>query len=172
MIMCVLLCYPVSIHMSQLLSTGRPISSSTFCFLDIQFHELLSTLPHLYFLVLTPKHVQVKVSTVSIIVCYYFVGKELPPHHLPVWPSQSKFLFHYLGQGGMVFITVHLSFYCATIAYHVGLNAILGGRRTPANDQEKWTFGFGRVHSLVCTIAVSFGNSSFFSRWPPYWKDV
>ena len=26
MIMCVLLCYPVSIHMSQLLSTGRPIS--------------------------------------------------------------------------------------------------------------------------------------------------
>ena len=30
MIMCVLLCYPVSIHMSQLLSTGRPISSSQF----------------------------------------------------------------------------------------------------------------------------------------------
>ena len=28
MIMCVLLCYPVSIHMSQLLSTGRPIFSS------------------------------------------------------------------------------------------------------------------------------------------------
>ena len=27
MIMCVFLCYPVSIHMSQLLSTGRPISS-------------------------------------------------------------------------------------------------------------------------------------------------
>ena len=27
MIMCVLVCYPVSIHMSQLLSTGRPISS-------------------------------------------------------------------------------------------------------------------------------------------------
>ena len=27
MIMCVLLCYPVSIHVSQLLSTGRPISS-------------------------------------------------------------------------------------------------------------------------------------------------
>ena len=27
MIMRVLLCYPVSIHMSQLLSTGRPISS-------------------------------------------------------------------------------------------------------------------------------------------------
>ena len=27
MIMCVLLCYPVSIHRSQLLSTGRPISS-------------------------------------------------------------------------------------------------------------------------------------------------
>ena len=27
MIMCVLLCYPVSVHMSLLLSTGRPISS-------------------------------------------------------------------------------------------------------------------------------------------------
>ena len=27
MIMCVLLCYPLSIHMLQLLSTGRPISS-------------------------------------------------------------------------------------------------------------------------------------------------
>ena len=27
MIICVLLCYPVSIHISQLLSTGRPISS-------------------------------------------------------------------------------------------------------------------------------------------------
>ena len=30
MIMCVLLCYPVSIHMSQLLSTGRPICSYFF----------------------------------------------------------------------------------------------------------------------------------------------
>ena len=30
MIMCVLLCYPVFIHMSQLLSTGRPISSLIF----------------------------------------------------------------------------------------------------------------------------------------------
>ena len=29
---------------------------------------------------------------------------------------------------------------------------------TPANDQEKWTFGTGRVRGLVCTIAVSFGN--------------
>ena len=36
MIMCVLLCYPVSIHMSQLLSTGRPVSSYTiFLFLNI-----------------------------------------------------------------------------------------------------------------------------------------
>ena len=63
-------------------------------------------------------------------------------------------------------------FYCATIAYHVGLNDNSGDRRTPANDQEKWTFGFGRVHGLVYTIAVSFGNSSFFSRWLPYWKNV
>ena len=29
MIMCVLVCYPFSIHMSQLLSTGHPISSYT-----------------------------------------------------------------------------------------------------------------------------------------------
>ena len=28
-------------------------------------------------------------------------------------------------------------FYCATIAYHVELNAIAGGRRHPANVQEK-----------------------------------
>ena len=32
MIMCVLLCYPVSIHMSQLLSTGHPISSCIISF--------------------------------------------------------------------------------------------------------------------------------------------
>ena len=37
----------------------------------------------------------------------------------------------------------------------MGLNANSGGHRTPANDQEKWTFGFGRVRELVCTIAVS-----------------
>ena len=30
MIMCVLLCYPVSIHMSQVQATGRPISSLNF----------------------------------------------------------------------------------------------------------------------------------------------
>ena len=36
MIMCVLLCYPVSIHMSQLLSTGRPISSIDFNFFCFQ----------------------------------------------------------------------------------------------------------------------------------------
>ena len=35
MIMCVLLCYPVSIHMSQLLSTGRPISSLTLTVLNL-----------------------------------------------------------------------------------------------------------------------------------------
>ena len=42
---------------------------------------------------------------------------------------------------------------------------------TPANDQEKWTFGFIQVRGLVCTRAVMFGHSSF-SRWPPYWKVV
>ena len=71
--------------------------------------------------------------------------------------------FHFL----LMRYCVILKFYCATIAYHVELNANSGGRRTPANDQEKWTFGFGRVHGLVCTIAVSFGNSSFFSLWSP-----
>ena len=35
MIMCVLLCYPISIHMSQLLSTGRLISSKLIDFLRI-----------------------------------------------------------------------------------------------------------------------------------------
>ena len=39
-------------------------------------------------------------------------------------------------------------------AYHVGLNANSGGRRTLANDQEKWTFGFGRVCGLVCDLIV------------------
>ena len=84
-------------------------------------------------------------------------------------------LFECLGNSDWFFIkvyTVKPLFHCATIAYHVGLNANSGGRRTLANDQEKWTFGFGRVRGLVCTIAVSFGNSSFFSRWPPYWKVV
>ena len=66
-------------------------------------------------------------------------------------------------------LIITVLFYCATIAYHVGLNAISGGRRTPANDQEKWTFAFDGVHVLLCTIAVSFGDSSS-SRWPPYWK--
>ena len=33
MIMCVL-CYPVSIHMLQLLSTGHPIASLNMCFKD------------------------------------------------------------------------------------------------------------------------------------------
>ena len=35
MIMCVLLCYPVSIHMSQLQATGRPISSIEFYIRDL-----------------------------------------------------------------------------------------------------------------------------------------
>ena len=35
MIMCVLLCYPVSIHMSQLQATGRPISSLIMCYIVV-----------------------------------------------------------------------------------------------------------------------------------------
>ena len=37
------------------------------------------------------------------------------------------------------------SFYCATIAYQVELNAILGGRRHLANVQEKWTYNTGEM---------------------------
>ena len=41
MIMCVLLCYPVSIHMSQLQATGRPISSfKILCGLFLGFHKV------------------------------------------------------------------------------------------------------------------------------------
>ena len=39
MIMCVLLCYPVSIYMSQLLSTGRPISSFYYIIADPKVGE-------------------------------------------------------------------------------------------------------------------------------------
>ena len=42
MIMCVLLCYPVSIHMSQLLSTGHPISSFL-CQLTCQSADIMSS---------------------------------------------------------------------------------------------------------------------------------
>ena len=38
MIMCVLLCYPVSIHMSQLLSTGHPISSWSYS-ISLEIHK-------------------------------------------------------------------------------------------------------------------------------------
>ena len=41
MIMCVLLCYPVSIHMSQLQATGRPISS---------YYLYLYSVPYLHIL--------------------------------------------------------------------------------------------------------------------------
>ena len=61
-------------------------------------------------------------------------------------------------EGDYEMMPVRACCYCATMTYHVGLNANLGGHRTPANNQEKWTFGFGRVRGLVCTIAVSFGN--------------
>ena len=41
MIMCVLLCYPVSIHMSQLQATGHPISSLNYLFtFSIVFTQL------------------------------------------------------------------------------------------------------------------------------------
>ena len=37
MIMCILLCYPVSIHMSKLQATGRPISSIVSCVCHYNF---------------------------------------------------------------------------------------------------------------------------------------
>ena len=40
-------------------------------------------------------------------------------------------------------------FYCATVAYHVELNAFLGGCRHPANVQEKQTFSIDRIHMLT-----------------------
>ena len=49
---------------------------------------------------------------------------------------EMKFHFH----ADDTQLYVHLSnirFYCATIAYHVELNANSGGRRYPANVQEK-----------------------------------
>ena len=36
-----------------------------------------------------------------------------------------------------------LTFYCATIAYHVELNPNSGGCRHSANVQEKWTLNTG-----------------------------
>ena len=43
MIMCVLLCYPVSIHMLQLQATGRPISScKTIAFREFSINMLFS----------------------------------------------------------------------------------------------------------------------------------
>ena len=36
----------------------------------------------------------------------------------------------------------------------MGLNANLGGHQTPANDQEKWMFGFGLVRGLGCPSSL------------------
>ena len=43
MIMCVLLCYPVSFHILQLLLTGRPISSSCAICINISFLKVSRT---------------------------------------------------------------------------------------------------------------------------------
>ena len=52
MIMCVLLCYPVSIHMSQLQATGRPISSSSlnYCMIlsNVKFIRVVICTQQLY----------------------------------------------------------------------------------------------------------------------------
>ena len=60
------------------------------------------------------------------------------------------------------------TFYCATIAYHVELNANSGGHRHPANVQEKWTFSVGRSLGLYSRGTLL--NSSSFSHcnFEPY----
>ena len=70
--------------------------------------------------------------------------------------ADDAFVFIEVDNREQAAIKLNEDFYCATIAYHVGLNANSGGRRTPANDQEKWTFGFGQVRGC--------------SHWPPYSK--
>ena len=55
MIMCVLLCYPVSIHMSQLLSTGRLISSLLINGVILLLNCLVSIL-HLHIHYLSLRH--------------------------------------------------------------------------------------------------------------------
>ena len=66
MIMCVLLCYPLSIHMSQLLLTGRPISSFHLCLLAIFFLFLPSILGEVdgYIYIMFPNlhHTQIIIS--------------------------------------------------------------------------------------------------------------
>ena len=47
---------------------------------------------------------------------------------------------------------INRKFYFATIAYHVGLNAILGGHRTPANDLEKFAKTLPRFSTTVLVL--------------------
>ena len=60
-------------------------------------------------------------------------------------------------------------FYCATIAYHVGLNALSEAAQTLRQRLRKIT-EFDGVLELACTLAVHCGRSSYFSRWLPCWK--
>ena len=61
-------------------------------------------------------------------------------------------------------------YYCATIAYHVELNGYLGGRRRPANVQEKWTHNSGEMPwnrgDPTSDVAFDF----LFSSWPGIWN--
>ena len=59
-------------------------------------------------------------------------------------------------------MTQQIIFYCATIAYHVELNAISGDHRHPANIQEKWTHNIGEMPSNRGDPLLP------VSRWPQY----
>ena len=61
------------------------------------------------------------------------------------WISQDNFFCRLAGPVGTTGIAivpwvgyVKLLFYCATIAYHVELNAYADGRKAMTNVQEKW----------------------------------
>ena len=63
-------------------------------------------------------------------------------------------------------------FYCATIAYHVELNAYLGGRRHLANVQEKWTYNSGEMPlnrgDPSSDVAIHFLFMSWLQIWNQY----
>ena len=63
-------------------------------------------------------------------------------------------------------------FYCATVAYHVELNAYSGGLRHLANIQEKWTHNSGEMpwnrDDPSSDLAIHF----LFSSWPRIWKTM
>ena len=136
-----------------------------YSFIVSTFNPIPGTVDEVFFVTYPGKYLDNPSATPYEIVGEGYTWPR-EPDHIPGMGSKVTSVLQLFSTANIIF----RQFYCATIAYHVGLNANSGGRRTPANNHEKWTFGFGRVRGLVCTIAVLFGNLSFFSRWPPYWK--